>query len=96
MRDVPVGTSTQPYVGALSQPYVGTLTHSYVGARTPPSPPSCLRFNVRVFAIARVAALPPRSYVTTDLGALFEAAGLQPDTKYLCSATKTLSFRKPE
>ncbi|KAG2484732.1 hypothetical protein HYH03_016479 [Edaphochlamys debaryana] len=35
------------------------------------------------------------SYITCDLGALFQAAGLQPDTKYVSSATKTLSFRKP-
>lgn len=47
-------------------------------------------------AFALVASPPLRSYVTTDLGALFEAAGLLPDTKYLCSASKTLSFRKPE
>ncbi|KAG2483076.1 hypothetical protein HYH03_018017 [Edaphochlamys debaryana] len=36
-----------------------------------------------------------KSYITCDLGALFQAAGLQPDTKYVSSATKTLSFRKP-
>ncbi len=51
---------------------------------------------VHVCAFALVASPPLRSYVTTDLGALFEAAGLLPDTKYLCSASKTLSFRKPE
>ena len=35
-----------------------------------------------------------RSYVACDLGSMCEEAGLTPDTKYLCSATKTLSFRK--
>ncbi|EFJ52589.1 hypothetical protein VOLCADRAFT_103078 [Volvox carteri f. nagariensis] len=35
-----------------------------------------------------------RSYTSCDLGAMFEAAGFECDTKYLCSATKTLSFRK--
>ncbi|KAG2430118.1 hypothetical protein HXX76_010217 [Chlamydomonas incerta] len=35
-----------------------------------------------------------RNYVSCDLGAMCAAAGLTPDTKYLCSATKTLSFRK--
>jgi hypothetical protein len=29
------------------------------------------------------------------MGALFEAAGLQPRTKYLASATKVWSFTKP-
>ncbi|GLI61171.1 hypothetical protein VaNZ11_003459 [Volvox africanus] len=36
-----------------------------------------------------------RSYVSCDLGAMFEEVGFMCDTKYLCSATKTLSFRKP-
>ena len=34
-------------------------------------------------------------YITTDIGALFEAGGLTCDTKYVASSTKTLSFRKP-
>ncbi|KXZ46713.1 hypothetical protein GPECTOR_41g677 [Gonium pectorale] len=36
-----------------------------------------------------------RNYVGCDLGAMFQAAGFECDTKYVCSATKTLSFRKP-
>ncbi|KAG2500769.1 hypothetical protein HYH03_001531 [Edaphochlamys debaryana] len=36
-----------------------------------------------------------RGYIAADLGALFASAGLEPDTKYVCSATKTLAFRKP-
>ncbi|GIL58513.1 hypothetical protein Vafri_13460 [Volvox africanus] len=36
-----------------------------------------------------------RSYISSDLGAMFEEVGFLCDTKYLCSATKTLSFRKP-
>lgn len=36
-----------------------------------------------------------RNYISNDLGAMFEDAGLQPHTKYAGSATKTLSFRKP-
>ncbi|GIL81672.1 hypothetical protein Vretifemale_10697 [Volvox reticuliferus] len=36
-----------------------------------------------------------RNYVSCDLGAIFEEVGFMCDTKYLCSATKTLSFRKP-
>ncbi|KAG2447858.1 hypothetical protein HYH02_007314 [Chlamydomonas schloesseri] len=35
-----------------------------------------------------------RNYVACDLGAMCQSVGLVPDTKYLCSATKTLSFRK--
>eukprot|EP00198_Chlamydomonas_reinhardtii_P006152 XP_001695488.1 menaquinone biosynthesis methyltransferase UbiE/COQ5 [Chlamydomonas reinhardtii] len=35
-----------------------------------------------------------RNYLSCDLGSMCEEAGLTPDTKYLCSATKTLSFRK--
>ena len=37
---------------------------------------------------------PSRNYLSCDLGSMCEEAGLTPDTKYLCSATKTLSFRK--
>ncbi len=33
--------------------------------------------------------------MSCDLGALFSDVGFLPDTKYLASATKTLSFRKP-
>ncbi|GLC55741.1 hypothetical protein PLESTB_001020700 [Pleodorina starrii] len=36
-----------------------------------------------------------RNYISCDLGAMFEDAGFQCDTKYLCSASKTLTFRKP-
>ncbi|GBF94272.1 S-adenosyl-L-methionine-dependent methyltransferase [Raphidocelis subcapitata] len=36
-----------------------------------------------------------RNYIACDMGALFEAAGLQPRTKYLASATKVWSFVKP-
>jgi hypothetical protein len=39
--------------------------------------------------------VPRRNYISCDLGALFQEQGLQPDTKYLSSATKVLSFRKP-
>ncbi len=34
-------------------------------------------------------------YVTTDLGAMFKEAGFEPQTKYLSSVTKALSFIKP-
>ncbi|KAL6778348.1 COQ5B [Auxenochlorella protothecoides x Auxenochlorella symbiontica] len=36
-----------------------------------------------------------RAYIQTDLGQLFEEAGLTCDTKVQGSSTKTLSFRKP-
>lgn len=36
-----------------------------------------------------------RNYIKTDLGALFEEAGLMCDSKVVSSSTKTLSFRKP-
>ncbi|KXZ46689.1 hypothetical protein GPECTOR_41g653 [Gonium pectorale] len=36
-----------------------------------------------------------QNYVGCDLGAMFQAAGFECGTKYVCSATKTLSFRKP-
>lgn len=35
-----------------------------------------------------------RNFIACDFGALFEDAGFQPATKYLASATKTLSFVK--
>ncbi|MEW5300842.1 MAG: hypothetical protein WDW36_003742 [Sanguina aurantia] len=35
------------------------------------------------------------TYITCDMGKLFGDAGFQCDTKYLSSATKTLSFKKP-
>jgi hypothetical protein len=35
------------------------------------------------------------NYVKQDLGAMFEEAGFQADTKYISSATKVLSFIKP-
>eukprot|EP00775_Hariotina_reticulata_P007520 gene7520-7731_t len=37
-----------------------------------------------------------RNYIACDLGALFKAAGFTCDVKYLASATKTLSFHKPQ
>ena len=36
-----------------------------------------------------------REYCTTDIGALFEAAGLSCESKVVASTTKALSFRKP-
>lgn len=36
-----------------------------------------------------------RNYIETDIGELFCAAGMVPDTKVLASSTKVLSFRKP-
>lgn len=36
-----------------------------------------------------------KNYVSTEVGALFEAAGLVPDSKVVASTTKSLSFRKP-
>ncbi len=36
-----------------------------------------------------------KAYIQTDLGQLFEEAGLTCDTKVQGSSTKTLSFRKP-
>lgn len=36
-----------------------------------------------------------RCYVSCDLGRMFADAGFKPETKWLCSATKTLSFTKP-
>lgn len=36
-----------------------------------------------------------RTYVATDLGALFEEAGLRCESKVVASSTKSLSFRKP-
>lgn len=36
-----------------------------------------------------------RNYIMSDLGAMFEDAGFQCDTKYVASASKTLSFVKP-
>lgn len=35
------------------------------------------------------------NYINSDLGLLFDEAGLQCDTKVMSSTTKTLSFRKP-
>ena len=35
------------------------------------------------------------SYIQCDLGALFADAGFVPGTKYVASASKTLSFTKP-
>lgn len=37
-----------------------------------------------------------RNYIACDFGALFRAAGFECGTKYVVSATKTLSFVKPE
>jgi len=37
-----------------------------------------------------------RNYIACNLGAVFTAAGFTCDRKYLASATKTLSFHKPE
>ena len=36
-----------------------------------------------------------RSYIDEDIGSLFQDAGFTPDTKWVCSASKVLSFRKP-
>lgn len=36
-----------------------------------------------------------KSFVACDMGKLFQEAGFECDTKYLCSATKSLSFIKP-
>jgi hypothetical protein len=35
-----------------------------------------------------------RNYIACDMGGLLESAGFTPRTKYLASATKTLSFVK--
>lgn len=35
------------------------------------------------------------NYINCDLGAMFQEAGFQCDTKYVSSASKTLSFMKP-
>lgn len=36
-----------------------------------------------------------RSYINDDIGKIFADAGFLPDTKWTCSASKVLSFRKP-
>ncbi len=36
-----------------------------------------------------------RSYISCDLGALMRDAGFACDTKFMASASKTLSFTKP-
>lgn len=36
-----------------------------------------------------------RNYIACDLGALFSAAGFECGSKWIASATKTLSFYKP-
>lgn len=36
-----------------------------------------------------------QGYISTDIGELFQAAGLQPDMKTVASSTKALSFKKP-
>lgn len=42
------------------------------------------------------AVLSCRNFISCDMGGLFEAAGFTCDTKYMCSATKTCSFIKPD
>jgi hypothetical protein len=37
-----------------------------------------------------------RNFISCDMGGLFEAAGFTCDTKYMCSATKTWNFIKPD
>jgi hypothetical protein len=44
---------------------------------------------MRCFAVCR-------NYIACDMGSLFESAGFSCDTKYMSSATKTWSFRKPD
>jgi hypothetical protein len=47
-------------------------------------------------AIMYCAVLFCRNFISCDMGGLFEAAGFKCDTKYMCSATKTWSFIKPD
>jgi hypothetical protein len=58
----------------------------------PTALPSCLSTHVLPTGCCQLNC---RSYIACDLGSLFDAAGFSCGTKWLSSATKTLSFTKP-
>ena len=56
----------------------------------------CLLFLLILESVYHLVQPYYRNYVLCDLGAMFEGAGFRPDTKIMASASKCLSFIKPE